>query len=101
MQPDVLSLVNNTHAAAAESLKDAVVREGLADERISAWHVRHLRLGQWGKSMNGTQVSLQNENVRFEQSRNVRFHRWPRAPWKRSESPCANENGTAYACYTR
>ena len=32
-------------------------------------------------------VSLQNENVRFEQSRNVRFHRWPRAPWKRSESP--------------
>ncbi len=32
-------------------------------------------------------VSLQNENVRFEQSRNVRFHRWPGAPWKRSESP--------------
>jgi hypothetical protein len=28
---------------------------------------------------------LQNENVRFEQSRNVRFHRWPRALWKRSE----------------
>jgi hypothetical protein len=24
-------------------------------------------------------MSLQNENVRFEQSRNVRFHRWPRA----------------------
>src|ERR1700682_4055241 len=23
-------------------------------------------------------LSLQNENVRFEQSRNVRFHRWPR-----------------------
>ena len=32
-------------------------------------------------------VSLQNENVRFEQSRNVRFHRWPRALWKRSELP--------------
>jgi CRP/FNR family cyclic AMP-dependent transcriptional regulator len=31
--------------------------------------------------------SLQNENVRFEQSRNVRFHRWPGALWKRSESP--------------
>jgi len=31
-------------------------------------------------------VSLQNENVLFVQSRNVRFHRWPRAPWKRSES---------------
>ena len=32
-------------------------------------------------------MSLQNENVRFEQSRNVRFHRWPRALWKRSELP--------------
>jgi hypothetical protein len=32
-------------------------------------------------------LSLQNENVRFEQSRNVRFHRWPGALWKRSESP--------------
>jgi hypothetical protein len=31
-------------------------------------------------------VSPQNENVRFVQSRNVRFHGWPRAPWKRSES---------------
>jgi hypothetical protein len=32
-------------------------------------------------------LSLQNENVRFEQSRNVRFHRWLRALWKRSELP--------------
>src|SRR2546430_10510879 len=32
-------------------------------------------------------VSPQNENVRFVQSRNVRFHGWPRAPWKRSASP--------------
>src|ERR1700719_4339186 len=31
-------------------------------------------------------VSPQNENVRFVQSRNVRFHGWPRPPWKRSES---------------
>jgi hypothetical protein len=31
------------------------------------------------------EVSLQNENVLFEQSRNVRFHRWPRAAWRRSE----------------
>jgi hypothetical protein len=23
-------------------------------------------------------MSLQNENVRFEQNRNVRLHRWPR-----------------------
>src|SRR5450755_4266696 len=32
-------------------------------------------------------VSLQNENVRFVQSRNVRFHGWPRGPWKRSGLP--------------
>src|SRR5258708_35968051 len=32
-------------------------------------------------------VSLQNENVRFVQSRNVRFHGAAEAPWKRSESP--------------
>src|ERR1700676_4211792 len=31
-------------------------------------------------------LSEQNENVRFVQSRNVRFHGCQRAPWKRSES---------------
>ena len=31
-------------------------------------------------------MSLQSENVRFVQSRNVRFHGWPRGLWKRSES---------------
>ena len=30
-------------------------------------------------------LSPQNENILFVQSRNVRFHGWPRAPWKRSE----------------
>jgi transposase len=34
----------------------------------------------------GANVSPQNENVRFVQSRNVRFHGWPRALGKRSES---------------
>ena len=29
-------------------------------------------------------LSPQNENVRFEQSRNVRFHGWSGAPWRRS-----------------
>ena len=32
-------------------------------------------------------LSAQNENVRFVQSRNVRFHGWLGALWKRSESP--------------
>ncbi len=31
-------------------------------------------------------VSLQDENVRFEQSRNVRSHGLAEAPWKQSES---------------
>jgi hypothetical protein len=31
-------------------------------------------------------LSAQNENVLFVQSRNVRFHGWPRAAWKRSVS---------------
>jgi len=38
-------------------------------------------------------MSLQSENVRFVQSRNVRFHGWPRALWKRSESPLIIEHG--------
>jgi hypothetical protein len=32
-------------------------------------------------------LSAQNENVRFVQSRNVRFHGLPRGQWKRSGSP--------------
>ena len=28
-------------------------------------------------------MSAQNESVRFVQSRNVRFHGWTRAPWRR------------------
>ena len=34
-----------------------------------------------------TDVSLQSENVRFVQSRNVRFHGWLEAAWKRSAWP--------------
>ena len=40
-----------------------------------------------GKSSDESELSAQNENVLFVQSRNVRFHGWPRALWKRSESP--------------
>ena len=43
-------------------------------------------------------MSPQNENVRFVQSRNVRFHEGPEVPWKRSEWPCVNENGTGCKC---
>jgi hypothetical protein len=32
MEPYVLSLVDNTHAAAAQLFYDAVVRDGLADQ---------------------------------------------------------------------
>jgi hypothetical protein len=33
------------------------------------------------------------------QSRNVRFHGWPRASWKRSELRCANSRGKAEASF--
>jgi hypothetical protein len=46
-----------------------------------------LTLLRWEKDSEQLVLSPQNENVRFEQSRNVRFHRWPRALWKRSEWP--------------
>ncbi len=36
MESRVLSLVNNAHPAAPELLDDAVVRNGLADERVCA-----------------------------------------------------------------
>ena len=49
--------------------------------------VHMLRVGEPNCQSIAGQVSPQNENVRFVQSRNVRFHGWTRAPWKRSESP--------------
>ena len=47
MESCVFGLVNNTHAAAPKLFENAVVREGLADERVSAWHLQHI-LG-WGR----------------------------------------------------
>jgi hypothetical protein len=38
MQTDVFGLINHTHAAAAELLNDAVVRDGLADKRLGLHH---------------------------------------------------------------
>ena len=38
----VLGLVDHTHPAAAELLDDAVVRDGLADERVGGWHLAHI-----------------------------------------------------------
>jgi hypothetical protein len=40
-----------------------------------------------GKSSVESELSAQNENVLFVQRRNVRFRGWPRALWKRGESP--------------
>ena len=46
MKASVLSLVDDTHTAAAELFENAVVGKGLADERVGAWHVwLILRLG--------------------------------------------------------
>jgi hypothetical protein len=42
MQAGVLGLVNNAHTTAAEFLDNAVMGDGLADERIEVWHVQHI-----------------------------------------------------------
>src|SRR5437867_5238134 len=34
MEPDIFGLVNDTHAATAQLLQDAVVRNGLAEHRV-------------------------------------------------------------------
>src|SRR5580692_5267628 len=47
----VLSLVNHTHTTTAELFDDAVVRDGLADERVGGWHVEHI-LGRVGNQVN-------------------------------------------------
>ena len=47
----VLSFINNAHAAAPELLEDAVVRDGLADERVRTWHLQHI-LGCARKQVN-------------------------------------------------
>jgi len=39
-EPPVFGFVDYTHAATTEFLDDAVVRDGLADERIGNCHVR-------------------------------------------------------------
>ena len=42
VESSVLGLVDDTHPAAAEFLNDAIVRDGLADERVGGWHVQHI-----------------------------------------------------------
>jgi hypothetical protein len=38
----VFSLVHHTHTAAPEFIDDAIVRDGLADQRVGGWHVEHI-----------------------------------------------------------
>src|SRR5580700_1298473 len=52
---------------------------------LDLWLAHRTLLLPWTQRIR-YRVSPQNENVRFVQSRNVRFHGGPRAPWKRSES---------------
>ena len=44
-------LVRPPDATAAEFFDDAVMRDGLADERVGSWHVRHI-LGRAGNQVN-------------------------------------------------
>jgi len=47
----IVGLVDLAHSAATEFFDDAVMRDGLADERILAWHL-HLILGSARKQVN-------------------------------------------------
>ena len=58
-----------------------VLRNGRALRRNKKGYWR-----PWGLSTEGGDVSQQNENVRFVQSRNVWFHPGQEAGWDRSES---------------
>src|SRR6516164_1880487 len=61
------------------------MRDDLTHERLGVWHLASI-LGCQLKQVNESRrieanrgmsiLSPQNENVRFEQSRNVRFHGW-------------------------
>src|SRR5437016_200479 len=51
MKANVLCFVNDTHPPTAELFVDAVVRESLAGERVSTWHVKHM-LGWGGRQVN-------------------------------------------------
>ena len=53
MQPGVLGLVDHTHAAAAELLDDAVVRDGLADHGFSFRFVIKKRKMGFGVRLGG------------------------------------------------
>jgi len=42
MQADVLCLIDDTHATAAKLLDDAVMRDGLSDQRLGFRHLAHI-----------------------------------------------------------
>src|SRR5215475_577975 len=51
MQTDVFGLVHHTHTAATELLNNAVMRDGLADERLELRHLTSM-LGCSGRQVN-------------------------------------------------
>jgi hypothetical protein len=57
MESSILGLVDHTHSAATEFLHDAVVRNGLADERVGGWHVEHI-LGCERNQVNESEASF-------------------------------------------
>src|SRR5215469_5358930 len=53
VQARAFCLIHDTHPAPAEFLKDAIVGDGLADDRVEIRHCyRHLRVQTVGKSTN-------------------------------------------------
>jgi hypothetical protein len=63
VQPSVLGLVHHTHAAAAEPLDDAVMRDGLADDEVCScrWLARMLAAHEEASQSNKIDVSLTHQ----------------------------------------
>jgi hypothetical protein len=71
---DVFGLVNHAHAAAAEFLEDAVVRDGASDHTrpIVVWSITGGKsyVGEKGKSMKGVELRrFRNERLRTNAAR--------------------------------
>jgi hypothetical protein len=66
-----------------DDLTDPVISNKSAEHQEER---NHKTVNRFQVSVHSWAVAQQNENVRFVQSRNVRFHGWPRGPWNRSGS---------------
>ena len=51
MEFHILRFIDHAHTTTAELLYDAIMRNGLADQRVGGWHVEHI-LGRTRNQVN-------------------------------------------------